>query len=368
MKIFVKIVVGLVSIIVLLLAFVAFHLRSNNAIVSIDEIIPDDEAQQIERSVNIFTNIIDVTRTSYAARGAHAKGHACIKAYVDVDQKLDPQLQHGVFQTAGKRYKSWIRFSNANSNVAASDDNKRDARGMAIKLFNIYDQQIIQQTNSPKIQDFLMHSSPAFFSTNLTDYNSLIESDDKIKYFIKGINPFKWRLRELSHVIDTLSPPPYSPVWDEYFSNTVYKLGPHNIKFMAKSCTRPPQQNNPNSDQPEFLKTTLATELASDSACMQLMVQLQDPSKLMPIEDISVLWKQSDSPFIPVATITIPKQEFDSVEQQQYCENLSFSPWNALEQHRPIGALNRVRKVVYEASSNYRHSQNKQAVAEVLVW
>lgn len=368
MRIFLKIIVGLISIIVLILAFVAFHLSSNDAIVSVDEIIPDDEAQQIQRSVEIFTNIIDQTKTDYVARGAHAKGHACIKAYVDVETNIAPQLQHGVFQTAGKRYKSWIRFSNANSNVAASDDNKRDARGMAIKLFNIFDQQIIQRANSPKSQDFLMHSSPAFFSTDLADYNSLIESDDKIRYFIEGINPFKWRLRELSHVIDTLSPPPYSPIWDEYFSNTVYKLGPHNIKFMAKSCTVAPEQANPNREQSDFLKTTLKTELSKDSACMQLMVQLQDPSKFMPVEDISVLWKQSDSPFIPIATITIPKQEFDSAEQWQYCENLSFSPWNSLKEHRPIGALNRVRKVVYEASSKYRHSQNQQAIAEVIDW
>ena len=367
LKFTLNLLLSIVFLIAVLCVALFYHMQSH-AIVTVEEVIPNDEPQQIQRSVEIFTNIIEQTKTDYVARGAHAKGHACVKAYVDVDKNIDPQLQHGVFHTPGKRYKSWIRFSNANSNVATSDDNKKDARGMALKLFNIYDHELIQQANGPESQDFLMHSSPAFFSTDLNDYNSLIETDDKIGYFIEGINPFKWRLRELSHVMDTLSPPPYSPIWDEYFSNTVYKLGPHNIKFMTKSCTATPEQANPNRDQPDFLKTTLAGELSSDSACMQLMVQLQDPSKLMPIEDISVLWKQSDSPFIPVATITILKQEFDSPEQEQYCENLSFSPWNALEQHRPIGALNRVRKVVYEASSKYRHSQNQQAVADVIVW
>jgi len=101
---------------------------------------------------------------------------------------------------------------------------------------------------------------------------------------------------------------------------------------------------------------------------LQFMVQIQDANKHMPIEDPSVLWKETDSAFLPVATITIPSQQFDTPEQQQFCENLSFSPWNALPDHRPIGALNRVRKVVYQASSLYRHQFNKTEVPETIDW
>ena len=98
------------------------------------------------------------------------------------------------------------------------------------------------------------------------------------------------------------------------------------------------------------------------------MVQKQDANKHMPIEDPSVLWKESDSAYIPIATITIPQQTFDTPEQQQFCENLSFSPWNALAEHKPIGALNRVRKVVYKASSLYRHQFNHEEVPKDLDW
>jgi hypothetical protein len=69
-----------------------------------------------------------------------------------------------------------------------------------------------------------------------------------------------------------------------------------------------------------------------------------------------------------VAKITILKQQFNSAEQQQFCEDLSFSPWNALEAHRPIGALNRARRVVYEASSSYRHQVNKTQIPQTLDW
>jgi hypothetical protein len=59
---------------------------------------------------------------------------------------------------------------------------------------------------------------------------------------------------------------------------------------------------------------------------------------------------------------------FDKPEQEEFCENLSFSPWNALEAHCPVAALNRASKFVYEASSNYRHQLNGTQVPQNLDW
>lgn len=359
MAILKKIILSLVIIGLLLAAFVMFHMHSN-AVVTTEEIFTDNEQQQTQRAIDNFLNIIKVTQTTHATRGAHAKGHACVKAYFDININIKPQLQHGIFQSAGKRYKSWIRFSNGSSNLAKSDDREKDSRGLAIKLLNI-------KSNTAQTQEFLAHNSPAFFSIDLEDYNNLVESKDKTKYFLSGYNPLKWKLRELSHVVDTLSLPPYSPIWDEYFSNTAYKLGPHNIKFMMRSCTAP-LQTQEDITSSDFLKETLVDELSSSPACMEFFIQLQEPNKLMPIEDPSVLWKESDSPFISVAKITIPPQIFDSPEQQQFCENLSFSPWNSLDEHRPIGALNRVRKLVYRASSELRHRLNQTEIPQPLDW
>ena len=84
----------------------------------------------------------------------------------------------------------------------------------------------------------------------------------------------------------------------------------------------------------------------------------------MPIEDPSINWKESDSPFITLATINIPIQEFDSEEQVAFCENLSFAPWHALPEHRPLGQLNRLRRHAYPASSGYRHEQNQARIPD----
>ncbi|MEQ1599505.1 MAG: catalase [Methylotenera sp.] len=362
MKIFKKLLTVFLIILLLLAAFIAYHLQTN-AIVTTEEIIPTAEAEQIQSLVKKTVNIVDVLKTSYASRFAHAKGHACVKAYVDVNQDIDPKLQYGVLQKVGARYKSWIRFSNSSSNMKETDDRTRDARGMAIKLLNVS-----ENLNGGNTQEFIAHNSPIFFAASVDDFNQFLASKGDLTYFVQGYNPFKWRLRELWRLVTALSPPPKSPLWTQYFSNTAYKLGPNSIKFMMQSCGLPKNIGSEDTKDPNLLKNNLAKELTEGEACMQLMVQLQDAKKKMPIEDATILWKESDSPFLPVAKITILKQQFDTQEQQHFCENLSFSPWNALEAHRPIGALNRARKWAYEASSNYRHQLNKTTVPQSLDW
>ena len=368
MKILIKNIFKIILVFVVFLAVFAYYHSLSNAPVTTSEIIHDDEVAQTQRAKDNFINIIKDSQTSYAARGAHAKGHACVKAYFDVLETIAPGLQYGVFKTPGRHYKSWIRFSNARSWIKGNHDAQKDAHGMAIKLFNIYGDNLTTSEDSPEAQDFLMHDSPAFFTENLEDYNRFLESKDKILYFVSGYNPFAWNLREMMHALTTLKPPPISPLWGAYFSNTAYKLGPHNIKFSTKSCSIPPEIIDQDTNDPHFLSNTMAKELQNNDACFEFRVQLQNPDKYMPIEDPSILWKEIDSPFITIAKITIPTQEFNSEDQQQYCENLSFSPWNALPEHRPIGQLNRIRKEVYEASSKYRHEHNQTETPISIDW
>lgn len=354
-------------ILILLALFFAYHFTSH-APVTTEEIFREDEPEQTTRSVNNFLNVIEKNKTDYVARGAHSKGHACVKAYFDIDESIPVNLQYGVFMSPGKRYKSWIRFSNGASSVKANNDASKDARGMAIKLFNIYDDKLIKKEGASDTQEFLMHDASVFFSKNIEDYNQFVESENKILYFVSGYNPFKWKLRELIHGLNTLKSPPVSPLWDKYFSNTAYKLGPHNIKFSAQPCNKSPVNSTQDKTDPDFLRKTMSKELEGGEACFNFMVQLQAADKYMPIEDPSIEWKESDSPYINVARITIPKQKFDTKPQQEFCENLFFSPWHALNEHRPIGELNRIRKDVYKASSNYRHKANKTEVPTNLDW
>ena len=101
----------------------------------------------------------------------------------------------------------------------------------------------------------------------------------------------------------------------------------------------------------------MRSTLANGDACMEFLVQPRTSDKL-DVEDAATEWPEADAPFYKVATIRIPKQDFDTPEQHAFCENLSFSPWHALPDHRPLGGINRLRQVVYERISRTRHELN----------
>ena len=86
----------------------------------------------------------------------------------------------------------------------------------------------------------------------------------------------------------------------------------------------------------------------------------------MPVEDTTVEWSEKDSPFVPVARLDIPPQQFEA--NNSVCEGLSFSPWHSLPEHRPIGVMNRIRKAVYLEVSRYRRQMNGVPLCEPKDW
>jgi hypothetical protein len=109
---------------------------------------------------------------------------------------------------------------------------------------------------------------------------------------------------------------------------------------------------------PNFLGKAMVKRLAKPNgpASFDFCIQEQTDARKMPIEDPTVRWK---SKFIKLATVTIDPQVFDSPEKQKSGDALSFSPWHALPEHRPLGGINRARRPIYPASQNLRHQTNK---------
>jgi hypothetical protein len=73
-----------------------------------------------------------------------------------------------------------------------------------------------------------------------------------------------------------------------------------------------------------------------------------------PIENASVNWH---TPYTTVARLMLPKQDTASPEGwalAQEVETTVIDPWQALAEHRPLGDVQRARKVVYFASQKGR--------------
>ncbi len=333
--------------------------------VSTEEEIPADEAALtqgiIEDAIRIVEQHRDNTRV---LRDAHAKAHGCVKAQVTVLQNLVPELRHGVLAEPGKTWQAWMRLSNGNA--YPQFDSARDARGMAIKLLDVPGDKLLSSKATAANQDFVMFNHPVFFVRDVAEYKQNFAaqaSGQKIQAFFPSWDPRSWEIRHLIIALKTLAPAPDSPVSATYNSIAPFKLGPHNIKYRVvpdpQSCP-PYQLPEQNTALPNFLRNALYQQLSLDRvpACFALQVQRQNADYYMPIEDTSVQWSEDISPFETVATVRVEPQDFDTREQNLACDNLSFNPWHALPEHRPIGGINRLRKAVYEAVSVYRHQRN----------
>ncbi|MPQ70532.1 MULTISPECIES: catalase family protein [unclassified Pseudomonas] len=335
--------------------------------VSAEEQIPPGESAMTQDIIQTAVRIVDQHRegTRYL-RDAHAKAHGCVKAEVQVPSDLSNDLRQGVFAEPGKTWQALIRLSNGNA--YPQFDSIRDARGMALKLLDVPGKQLLPGQQGRNEQDFVMFSHPNFFVSDVAEYQQNIgaQADGKqVLAFFPSWNPTTWQVRHLFIALATLAPAPISPTQTTYFSVSPYKFGNDNAKFRVapdpQSC---PEYTLPKQNEylPNFLRSALTQQLSTDRvpACFVLQIQRQNAHLYMPIEDTSIEWKESDASFQTVARIRIPAQDFDTLEQNIACDNQSFSPWHGLEAHRPIGGINRLRKAVYDAVSDYRHSRNAE--------
>jgi hypothetical protein len=71
-----------------------------------------------------------------------------------------------------------------------------------------------------------------------------------------------------------------------------------------------------------------------------------------------VRWPERLSRAVPVATLRLPRQRFDTPAQLAFAHNLSFNPWHCVPEHRPLGNQNRARRRLYGELSRLRQSMN----------
>lgn len=292
-----------------------------------------------------------------AHRDVHPKAHGCVKAQFRVLDQLPAQFSQGMFKP-GQSYPAWIRFSNGSPKPDHADI-KRDARGMAIKVMNVPGQKLLEDESQASTQDFILINHPVFFANEPDRYLALMK--DMNGGFLKKLQiPFSLGFKGSKIAFQTARSRIANPLQARYWSMVPYQLGTgasrNVVKYSVRPCTAR-QDAIPAHPDHNYLRDALKQSLNAGDVCMEFLVQPRTSTALS-VEDSMTEWKESDAPFYKVATLTIPQQTFDTPAQNQMCENLSFSPWHALPEHRPLGAANRMRKVIYDHISRVRHQMN----------
>ncbi len=293
-----------------------------------------------------------------ARRDAHPKAHGCVRATFRVEEDLSPELAQGVF-VPGKSYAAWIRFSNGDGDPNRADT-KGDARGMAIKLLGVPGEKILPEEKHEQTQDFVMIDHPVFIVDDPARYLSFVRRNRSKNLLRRVLAPFAIGVRGVINMLAITRATIASPLETRYWSTTAYRLGAGDRKVAIKFSARPrkpPTAKRPSEAGSNFLRDVMARQLSERAFQFDFLVQPRT-SPSMSVENSTREWKESEAPFHKVATITIPQQTFSSPAQDAFCENLSFTPWHALPEHRPLGGVNRVRRIVYEEISRARHQMN----------
>ena len=279
--------------------------------------------------------------------------HGCLSGSFTVISNLPDALQSALF-SPGANYPAQIRFS---AHHGDRSDIEPNMQGMAIKLFGVPGQKMVRASN-PDTHDFLLGSYPVLFSSNIESYLDglqAIQNGKPLRYFY---NPANLQLGEYK-----LAKKMFSVQTDlttmRWWSMVPYQFNEGQaVKYSVRPCqvdrniNNQPARNYGHGTTRDFLRERLAETVRTSSLCYEFMVQIQSDPQSMPIEDPTADWDDALAPFQPVALLTTPNQDIDATEQTQICRNLSFHPWQALPAHRPLGSINRGRKIIYSDIEN----------------
>jgi len=317
-----------------------------------EDVLAQNIAQVIEKSIR------EQYTAGNALRDAHPKAHGCVRAEFHVSKNIPAQFAKGIF-IPDQSYQAWIRFSNA-SNDASSADIDKDARGIAIKLLGVSGTKILESEKQATTQDFIMINHPVFFANDAKRYLSFINDVNSQNMIRKLHIPFALGFKGTMNALGARNSQIANPLYARYWSMVPYQLGLGNdrqaVKYSVRACSAT-ANNLPKNPSHDFLREALKNTLQQTDACMEFLIQPRTSNKML-VEDSMTEWDEKAAPFYQVATIHIPKQNFDTPEQNKFCENLSFTPWHALPAHKPLGAVNRMRKIIYENISRVRHDMN----------
>ena len=312
-----------------------------------EETVPPDEAALTAEFI-AFLKEVSARRhpTGVMPRFNQGRAAGCVTAEFIVRDDLPADLRVGLFAQPGT-YPARIRFANATS----QSDTERDVRGMSIKVSGVGGDNL---TAGVSDQDFVLNSYPVMMVGGTKEFLALLRAVEAggaraALFFLTRPRAAAVAVASRQHATSHLE--------ISYWSTTPYLFGAGRaVKYIARPASTQTTPL-PSPVTAAYLSERLAAHLARQEAAFDFFVQFQTDRHKMPIEDASVEWRERDSPYRRVARIRIPTQALDGPAGTPSCEEMSFNPWHALTDHRPLGGFNRTRRDIYREMAAFRRQR-----------
>ncbi len=290
-------------------------------------------------------------------RGGNTKTHGIVRATVTVRDDLPEHMRKGIFSEV-RSYPAYVRYSGPGPDVP-SDIRDAGFSSMALKIMDVPGEKIMDDEKFT--QDFPAICTPTFVTPDT-------RSNARLQYWSLHDMPlyYFWDPRD-SHILDFFmqalwTETQFNPLGHRFWSCVPYLLGEGQAmiySYYPKTEVVRSIPGVPFGKVPfNYLRDNMVKTLNEQDVEFDFLAQVQTDPHRMPIENAAVRWPEKLSPFIPAATIHIPKQKFDSPEQFEFTKRLSINPWHCLHDHRPLGNQNRARRRMYYELSKFRQEVN----------
>jgi hypothetical protein len=314
------------------------------------ERIAPDEEQRYAGFAERFKEI-QVRKASRwgAGRTLHRKQLAAAHGSLEVLGGLPEFARHGLFAIPHD-YEVWVRLSNGGLDRAP--DKIPDIRGFAIRVFGVRGNSALGGPATS--QDFTLINQEAFAFTGSTEFIDFVVAASHgngalLKHIVKryGLGA----PRQLGKMLKVAGKPFSGFATETLFSTLPMANGP----FAVRVRLVPSDANGkPAPGARADWAADFATRLRTQPLHWDMQLQYFASEQLTPIEDASVNWS---TPYTTVARLMLPQQDLDAPAAKQLAERVeggTIDPWQALADHRPLGDVQRARKVVYFASQQGR--------------
>jgi hypothetical protein len=304
------------------------------------ETIPPGEAEDFERFAKILADLQKARGGKM--RALHAKQHAGLRAELEVLADLPEHLRVGPFEES-KKYDAYVRFSNGSG--AKAGDDKPDVRAVAMKILGVPGKKLIPGMEDETTQDFLLINTPALAFRSVDEFVHFAQASTSqallpFRLFAKmgfGMFGFLKRLLASAKKIDSLAT-------EKYFTVAPIRFGAH-----AARLSLAPKQTDAGRNG-ATLRDDLLARIKKAPVEWELRAQLFVKDDVTPIEDTSREWPEDVTAPIPLARLVVRDQE----PVDELVESLSFDPWHAVLELRPLGAAMRARSPAYRESQKTR--------------
>jgi hypothetical protein len=343
----------------------------------VEQLQPDEE-QTIGDLCKTFDGILETTAHDYghAVRAVHAKAHGILAGTLRIDADLPPELAQGLFATPGE-HKVTMRLSTNAGDILP--DAISLPRGLALKVHDVAGERLPGAEGTT--QDFVMVNGPVFLTKTagqfLANLKLLAKTTDRLEGTKKAMSAVLRGVNTALEAVGIESPklqglggaPNVDPLGETYYSVTPFRYGDYIAKFsvapVAPALLALKGSEIDAATDPDAIRAQVRQEMAGIDGAWEIRVQLCRDLDKQPIEDSTVQWKETETPFQRVGTIRVPPQDsWAAAQVEAVDERMRFSVWTGLAAHRPLGNINRARRGPYRHSAQFRADFNKCPIHE----